>query len=306
MTNPAHKISPAARGRLQRAASYTSLSVALLLVGAKIWGWQQTSSVALLSSLVDSFLDVMASGITVVAVRVALRPADSEHRFGHGKAEGLAALAQSLIITASAIYVLTEAIERLFVPQAIAKPEIGVGVMALSIVLTTCLVLFQNSVVKKTGSMAISADAMHYRADLFVNVGVLAAIPLTNLTGITYIDPMVGIAIAVYILFGTFEMGSNALDVLLDRELSHEKRKRIEAVAREHPAVKGFHDLRTRFGGNRYFIQFHLELDPDMTLLHAHLIMDEIEDKVRAMFPRCEIIVHTDPLGFEEKRDSFD
>lgn len=293
-------------GMLQRSAGYASLSVALFLVGAKIWAWGETSSVSILSSLVDSFLDVLASAITVISVRVALLPADSEHRFGHGKSEGLAALAQSVIITISAVYVLLEAVQRIANPRLIVNPEIGVGVMVVSVVMTVGLLAFQRMVVKHTGSMAISADAMHYRSDLLVNLGIIVAIPLTAWTGIAMIDPLVGIAVAAYILWGTYDIGSKALDVLLDRELPDQERARIEAAAREHSEVLGFHDLRTRFGGDHHFIQFHLELDPATTLLETHLIMDRVEDSVRKLYPDCEIIVHADPLGFEEKRDSFD
>jgi ferrous-iron efflux pump FieF len=293
-------------GALQRAASYASLSVAMILVAAKIWAWQETSSISILSSLVDSFLDVLASAITVIGVRVALRPADSEHRFGHGKAEGLAALAQSIIITASAIYVLIKALQRVSAPQEISNPEIGVGVMLGSICLTLGLLAFQRYVVRHTNSMAISADAMHYRSDLLVNLGVIVALPLTAWTGVALIDPLLGIAIAIYILWSTYDIGSQALDVLLDRELPEGARAGIEAAARDHPQVRGFHDLRTRFGGNRHFIQFHLELDPDTTLVDAHIVLDAVEDNVRALYPGCEIIVHADPLGFEEKRDTFD
>lgn len=293
-------------GNLQRAASYASLCVALSLVAAKLWAWQETDSISILSSLVDSFLDVLASAITVIGVRLALRPADSEHRFGHGKAEGLAALTQSIIITVSAVYVLFEAVQRLTAPQQINNPEIGMSVMLVSIAMTLGLLAFQRYVVKRTKSMAISADAMHYRSDLLVNLGIIVALPLTTWTGATMIDPLLGISIAAYILWSTYEIGTKALDVLLDRELPADERTGIESAARQHPQVLGVHDLRTRFGGNRHFIQFHLELDPDTTLVDAHHVLDEVEDNVRALYPGCEIIVHADPLGFEERRDTFD
>jgi len=290
---------------LQRIASYASLSVALLLVGAKVWAWLATGSVSLLSSLVDSFLDVLASGITVVAVRVALTPADAEHRFGHGKAEGLAALAQALIIAGSAIYVFSEAVNRLLNPAPVTEPVTGVSVMLLSIALTLGLVAFQNYVVRRTDSMAINADAMHYKTDLLINLAVAITIPIAAWTNFTLVDPLIGIAIAFWILHATYGIATGALDVLLDRELPEEERNRIYSVAMAHKDVRGFHDLRTRFGGNRYFIQFHLELDPDTTLLDTHLILDEVEDEVRAAFPNADIIVHADPVGFEEQRDDF-
>jgi ferrous-iron efflux pump FieF len=297
---------PQHTGNLQRAASYASLSVALILVVAKLWAWLSTQSISVLSSLVDSFLDVLASGITVIAIRVALQPADSEHRFGHGKAEGLAALAQSAIITASAGFVLFKALQRLSDPQPIQQPEAGIGIMLLSIVMTLGLVAFQRSVIRKTGSIAISADAMHYRADIMLNLSVAIAIPLAVWTKWTLIDPLIGIAIAGYILHSTYQIATSALDVLLDRELPDSERQAIEKIARAHPDVLGFHDLRTRSGGHHYIIQFHLELATTTSLLESHRIMDEVEDTIRAAYPDCEIIVHADPLGFEEPRDDFD
>jgi len=287
-------------------ASFASLSVAVTLVATKIWAWWVTSSISVLSSLVDSFLDVFASSITVVAVYYSLRPADSEHRFGHGKSEGLAALAQSLIITMSAIYVGMEAAERLMNPQAIKNPTIGVGVMAFSIALTLGLVVYQRYVIRATGSMAIAADSLHYEMDLAVNLSVAIAVVLAGWTKWSLIDPLVGIGVAAYIIWSTYGIATRALDVLLDRELPEEDRERIRELASAHPEVHGFHDLRTRFGGSQYFIQFHLELKPDKTLLEAHRIMDAVEDAIQKVYPNCEIIVHTDPLGFEEMRDGFD
>jgi len=292
--------------KLRRRASYASISVALTLVATKIWAWLATGSISVLSSLVDSFLDVLASSITVVAVYYAMQPADSEHRFGHGKAEGLAALAQSLIITLSAIYVGTEAVERLANPQAIGNPGVGVGVMGVSIALTLALVAYQRYVVRITGSMAIAADSVHYEADLAVNLGVIVAVILAGWTNWSLIDPLVGLGIAAYILWTTFGIATRALDVLLDRELPPQDRERIRDLAIAHPDVHGFHDLRTRFGGSTYFIQFHLELKPDTTLLDAHRIMDSVEDAIHEIYPKCEIIVHTDPLGVDEMRDGFD
>lgn len=293
-------------GKLKRSASYASLSVAFTLVATKIWAWLATSSISVLSSLVDSFLDVLASSITVVAVYYAMQPADSEHRFGHGKAEGLAALAQSLIITISAVYVWIEAAERLANPQAIGSPMIGVGVMGVSIALTLALVAYQRYVIRETGSMAISADSMHYQADLAVNLSVAIAVMLAGWTNWSLIDPLVGFGVAAYILWSTYGIATRALDVLLDRELPPEDRERIRDLAIAHPDVHGFHDLRTRFGGSTYFIQFHLELNPDTTLMNAHRIMDSVEDAIHEIYPKCEIIVHTDPLGVDEMRDGFD
>jgi ferrous-iron efflux pump FieF len=291
---------------LPQLASYASLSVALFLVGLKIWAWLATDSVAVLSSLADSFLDVLASGITVTAIWISSQPADREHRFGHGKAEGLAALIQALIITLSAFYVCYEAVDRFLNPVEVKQPGIGASVMAVAIILTLALQAFQHYVVKQTGSLAIAADATHYRSDLFINFGVGITIMLSVWTTATWIDPAVGILVAIVILYSTYSIATDALDVLLDKELPQSDRQRIYAIAIDHPEVHGFHDLRTRFGGARCFIQFHLELEPEISLTRTHEILDEVEDSVRAAYPQADIIVHPDPLGFEERRDQFD
>ena len=298
--------STARANRLQRYASYASLCVAITLVFAKIWAWSETGSVSILSSLVDSFLDVLASAITVIAVYYALRPADSEHRFGHGKSEGLAALLQAFIVTISAIYVWIEAIERILDPQTVSNPETGLAVMGLSIALTLGLVFFQSYVVRITGSMAIAADSMHYRADLLVNISVALAVVIAGWTDWSLVDSLVGLAIAAYIIWSAFSIATTALDVLLDRELPQKDREQIHAIATAHSKVRGFHDLRTRSGGSIYFIQFHLELDPTTTLIDSHRILDEVEDEIRKTYRECEIIVHADPFGFDEMRDAFD
>lgn len=292
--------------RLPQLASYASLSVALLLIVLKFWAWAETNSVSILSSLADSFLDVLASAITVVAVWASSKPADREHRFGHGKSEGLAALLQSIAISLSAVYVCYEAIQRFITPQPIVSPETGIAVMAIAIVLTIGLQFFQHHVIKRTGSMAIAADAVHYRSDLLINFGVTATILISTWSDSLIVDPIVGICIAGCILYSTYGIGRKALDVLLDRELPDAERRRIKELAVAHPDVHGFHDLRTRFGGSRYFIQFHLELSPNKTLLQTHEILDEVESNVRAAFPLADIIVHPDPLGLEERRDEFD
>jgi ferrous-iron efflux pump FieF len=306
MHSPAAKHNSAEMAKLQRLAGYASLSVASILIIAKFWAWVSTDSVSILSSLVDSFLDMLASSITVIAIYFSLMPADSEHRFGHGKSEGLAALMQAIIVTTSAIYVFKEAVLRILEPQPVQNPAGGIAVMALSIALTFALLTFQKHVTKVTGSIAIAADSVHYRSDLLINLSVVVAVFVTGWINLPLLDPLVGIGIGCYIVWNTYEIAVGALDVLLDRELPEEERNRIYEIAVAHPKVLGFHDLRTRSSGSKLFIQFHLELDPDTPLLRAHKILDEVEDSVRNAYPRCEIIVHPDPLGFEEMRDGFE
>jgi ferrous-iron efflux pump FieF len=299
------QLDPRQRTRLVKLASYASLSVALALVALKTWGWQTTGSVSLLSSLADSVLDVLASGITFWAVRYSLSPADAEHRFGHGKSEGVAALLQSLIVTGSALFVCVEALKRVLEPQAIRAPEIGVSVIFVATAVTIFLVGFQRYVARRAKSVAISADAMHYQADLLVNLGVGLSLILTPWIGWMPLDPIVGLLIALYILWSAFGIGQRALEILLDHEIPLRDRETIKGIALGHPDVKGFHDMKTRFGGNHYIVQFHLEMEPDITLLKTHEILDDVELGIRNRFPGCEIIVHADPLGLPERRDAF-
>ncbi len=294
------------RTLLIKSASYASLVVALSLVLLKAWGWQETSSVSLLSSLADSVLDVFASAITFWAVRYSLSPADSEHRFGHGKSEGLAALVQALIIAGSGLYVCFEAIRRIFSPRDIDAPEIGLGVVIVASAATVLLVSFQRYVGRKTGSVAIKADAAHYQTDLMINLGVGLAIVMTSWTGFAIIDPLVGMIIALVVLNSVLDIANRSLQILLDHEIPFEDRQTIEAIARAHTNVLGFHDMKTRFGGNHFIVQFHLEMDPDITLLRTHEILDEVEAEVEQRYPGIEILIHADPLGLYEKRDDFE
>lgn len=291
--------------RLLRAASYASMLVALALIVLKAWAWVATDSVALLSSLADSILDLLASAVTFFAVKVAVSPADSEHRFGHGKSEGISSLVQAIIVTGSAAYVGIEAVARLIVPSPIRQPDIGIAVMLVSLALTTGLVVFQSIVVRRTGSLAISADSVHYRADLMSNVAVLAAIFLSARWDLYVVDPLLGLVVVVLILISVRTIVGQALDVLLDRELPDEERDRIQVIGASHPEVRGLHDLRTRSSGSAQFIQFHLELDPHLSLAQAHEICDSVERDIRQAFPTAEVLIHADPLGVPEDRDPF-
>jgi len=300
------KPDPRRHAWLMKSATYASVGVALCLVIAKAWAWRATDSVALLSSLADSLLDVLASLLTFWAVRYSLSPADHEHRFGHGKSEGLAALLQGIIIAASALFVCREAIGRFVEPRAIEQPDIGLLVMIASTFGTVLLVGYQRYVSSHTGSIAISADAMHYTADILVNLSVAGAIILTAWTGWQLMDPLVGIAVAVYILIGAFRMVMQALDILLDREIPEADRERVRQMALAHEEVLGLHDMRTRRGGSHYIIQFHLDLPPEISLWRSHEILDEVESSIREHYPRCEIIIHADPLGILEAKDDFE
>jgi ferrous-iron efflux pump FieF len=291
--------------RLARLATYASVSVALCLIAIKTGAWLITDSVALLSSLIDSLLDVFASVVTLIAVRQAQVPADREHRFGHGKAEAIAALAQSAFVIGSAVLLLFEVGGRLLHPRTIEKPEIGIAVILVTIVLTLCLVIFQRWVVSRTGSIAIAADSLHYRGDLLMNAAVIAALVLSTWGGWALADPVFGALIAVYLAYNAWRIIREALDMLMDRELPESDRMRIYAIASAHPDAHRAHDLKTRRSGNTAFIQFHLELDQNMLLVRAHKIADEVEALIRKEFPDSEIIIHQDPEGIDEDHDQY-
>ena len=301
-----HLVTGADRPRLLRLASYASVSTAACLVVLKLWAWQITDSVSLLSSLVDSGLDVLASLITFFAIRVSLRPADREHRFGHGKAEGLAALAQSVIITGSAAFVLKETFERLMNPTGVEQVGYGVTVMLISAAMTLVLVGVQRYVRLRTGSTAIAADAMHYKTDLAINLGVAAAIAATAWPQGWLADPLVAAAVIVYLLYGVWQIARNALDILMDREIPDEDREKIARLAESHPEVRDIHDLKTRHGGSNYIVQFHVLLDADLSLRQAHTILDDVEERIRAEFPNCELLLHPDPEGYMSGGAEFD
>ena len=286
--------------RLMRLATYASVSVASVLIVTKFVAWVMTDSVSLLSTLVDSLLDAAASVVNLIAVRHALQPADAEHRFGHGKAEPLAGLAQAAFIVGSAVFLLFEAGDRVVSPHMVVRAPIGYAVVVFSIVLTIALVLFQRYVVRKSGSVAISADSLHYQTDVLINGSVLVSLFLSSEMGIAHADPLFAIGIAVYIIYTASRIGKEALNILMDRELPDEERERIKEVARSQPGVQGVHDLRTRSSGAQVFIQMHVEIDGDLPLREAHEIADRVEIEVGNAFPNAEVIVHQDPDDIDE------
>lgn len=291
---------PAEKARLMRRATYASFAVALLLIIAKLSAWLASDSVALLASLVDSLLDALASLVNLLAVRHSLTPADDEHRFGHGKAEALAGMAQAVLIAGSAIFLIAEAIQRLMAPQPMEHGIAGIAVMIFSILLTGLLVLYQRRIVNRTGSLAISADRLHYVGDLATNLTVIAALLLASRPELFWVDAAGALVVAAIIVKSAFDIIRGAFDNLMDREMADADRDRIIAVVRAHPQARAAHDLRTRQAGNRAFIQLHLELDPDITLRAAHRISDEIEAELLRLFPGAEVIIHQDPAGYDE------
>jgi len=280
-------------------AAIASLFVSVLLVSIKAFAYFASDSVAMLASLADSALDLFTSSLNLFAIRTALAPADNEHRFGHGKAEPLAGLGQAAFITASALFLVIQAIQRILDPQPISNSGEALAVMAVSIVFAIALILYQRAVVAKTGSLAVHADATHYFADLLTNIGVVAAIVLAAGLHWQLADPLIAIAVALIMLTGAWKVGRTSLDQLMDRELPDEDRARIARIALTHDAVKNVHDLKTRAAGLSCFIQVHLEMDPQMRLTEAHAVSDAVEKAILNAYPNAEVIIHQDPEGLE-------
>jgi ferrous-iron efflux pump FieF len=289
---------------MMRRATQAAVTVAITLVGIKLAAHALTGSVSMLSSLVDSILDSAASVVNLLAVRHALSPADREHRFGHGKAEPLAGLAQAVFIGASAVYLVVEAGLRLRTPHGLDLPWIGISVMLVSIALTAALVAYQRRVIAATGSIAVRADYLHYVGDVLVNGGVIVALILSGYYDWPRADPVIALAIAAYIVGNTAAIIRQSVGQLMDSELPESERERIAFIAREHPEVRDMHDLRTRVAGRTTFVQMHLELDGRLPLARAHAISDEVHDAIQREYPNAEILIHEDPAELEEPHRS--
>jgi ferrous-iron efflux pump FieF len=288
--------------RLNLLAAVASIGVATTLVTAKLVIWIITGSVAVLGTLVDSGLDVIASVVTFISVRQAAQPPDRAHRYGHGKAEAIGALIQAGFVLGSAFFLANEALRRLITPQAIAQSGIGIAVLLFAILLTALLIAVQHFVVRRTGSIAIAADSLHYRSDLLMSLAVILAMVLVEATGFAVIDPLSGLGIVGLLLYSALGVARRALDMLMDRELPSESRARIRKLALGHPRAHNVHDLRTRRAGSDVFIELHLELDADLNLEQAHDITHEVEARIRAAFPEADILVHQEPAGLEDPR----
>lgn len=284
---------------LLRLVTFASVAAACLLIMVKLVAYLNTGAMSILASLLDSSMDAAASIINLIAVRYALTPADSNHRFGHGKAESLAALCQALFILGSFVFLVHEAAHRLLAPQAIADIGSGMLTMLFAMAITGSLVVLQAYVVRRTKSPAVHADSVHYRADLMSNAATLAALYFAG-EGITLADPLFALLIAGYLLFSTREILRQAMNELLDRELPNAQRQAITSRVLAHPEVRGLHDMRTRQSGRTPIIQLHLEMDADISLKEAHRIADEVELMILDRLPNADIVVHQDPVGIKE------
>jgi ferrous-iron efflux pump FieF len=285
------------RASLTTRAALASVAAALFLLALKSYAAWATGSVAMLGSLADTGLDLIASLVTLFGVRVAAIPADRDHRFGHGKAEALAAMAQVALISISAIGIGWQAAARLIAGARATHAEYGIAVSLAAILVTLALVAYQRKVVRRTGSVAIRTDSVHYQSDLLLNLSVIVALVVDQYLGFTGADPVFGLAIAAWLLFGAWRASSHALDQLMDREWPEEKRLRFLAIASSRAEAKGIHDLRTRSSGALDFAQFHIWVDPAMTVAAAHDVVEAIENDLAREFPGCEVLIHLDPEG---------
>jgi len=284
-----------APGILMKRAAIASVAVSLFLMAIKAGAYFASHSVAMLASLADSALDLFASALNMFAIRHALAPADAEHRFGHGKAEPLAGLAQSAFIAASALFLSLQAVQRIVTPEPLDNSLPALAVMCVSILATILLVFYQRRVLALTGSLAVEADSTHYTSDLITNVGVIAALILASWWPLA--DPLIALCVVGVLVWTAWGVGRRSLDQLMDHELPEEDRDRIRRIAESHASVKNVHDLKTREAGLSTFIQLHMALDHAMTLAEAHAVSEGVEQAIRDAYPGAEVIIHQDPVS---------
>ncbi|MBO9576019.1 MAG: cation diffusion facilitator family transporter [Sphingobium sp.] len=288
----------ATSGALNSRAAVASTAVALLLAVLKSYAAWRTGSIAMLGSLTDTGLDLIASLVTLIAVRVAAQPADYQHRFGHGKAEALAALFQVSLISIAALGIIVRSVTRFGGGDGEpGQAEYGIGVSLFAIAVTFALLAYQAHVIRSTRSVAIKADNLHYKSDLALNGSVILALVLEVYLHWHGADALFGLAIGLWLGWGAWSTATHAIDQLMDKEWPLEKRAHFLEVASKHPELQGIHDMRTRTSGTHDFVQFHMWVDPDMTVAQAHEVMDEVEAKLRAEFPALDILIHPDPVG---------
>jgi len=288
-------------GPLNRSAAFASIAAASFLLALKAWAAWATGSTAMLGSLADTTLDLVASLATLLGVWIAAQPADDKHRFGHGKAEAIAALFQIVLISISALGIASRAVEELLAGSRVAAAEEGIGVSLVAILVTFALLAWQRYVIRRTGSLAIRTDNVHYQSDLLLNVAVILALVLDRYAGFSQADPLFGLGIAAWLGWGAWNASRQVLEQLMDHEWPVEKKQRFLDVLARNPDITGVHDLRTRTSGDRDFVQFHVWVDSNMTVREAHKVMDEIERRLHAEFPDLEILIHPDPEGLVDE-----
>jgi ferrous-iron efflux pump FieF len=297
LTTHAPSLAAGEKGQLMRQATYASVTVATLLLLGKLFAWWQTDSLSMLSSFTDSVFDVVMSAINLLAVRYALKPADDDHRFGHSSIEDIAGLAQCAFIFAAMSMILLQSVERLANPHPVlGEPALGIGISIIGIVLTTGLVLFQGFVTRRTKSLVVASDRIHYLGDILFNIGVLAAFVLSSYMGLVWADAAIAIVIVLVVLWSNRTIGIRAFNNLMDREMPDEEKASILAIVKAIPEIRGHHKLKTRYSGTKAFVQLHIEIDAALNFRDAHAITERLEDNLLAQFPGAEVIVHPDPV----------
>lgn len=288
--------------RLKKIAAVSSISLAILLCALKTVAVFYTDSLAVLSSMVDSLSDILASLVTFFAVKISIKPASNNYRYGYGKAEALSALFQSLFVAASGLFILYDSIMRFWYPIELKQTGFGLAVMIFSLAATIVLVVFQQIVARKTNSQAIAADSLHYKVDILTNLSIIISLGIVRFFGVEQADTIIAVFIAVYLLWNAYDLGKDAVGLLLDRELDVKIREDVLAIISSHKLKLRAHDLRTRDLGGVYMFEFHLELDGNLDLYTTHKYTDEVENLIRKKYPNAQIIIHQDPKGIVEDR----
>ncbi len=291
----------AERSALATRAAVASVVMALFLIALKAWAALETSSMAMLGSLADSGLDLVASLVVLLGVRISALPADSDHRFGHGKAEALAAMAQVVLISVSAVVIGVRSVQRLLRGAETQQAELGIGVSLVAMLVTIALIAYQRHVVRRTNSVAIATDRLHYASDLLLNASVIAALALDQYFGLVGADAVFGLLIGLWLARSALVASSQAMDQLMDREWPDDERQRFLAAAAEYPELAGLHDLRTRSSGTHNFVQFHVWVPEHWTVREAHDRIDRADEALQKRFPHTEILIHLDPEGHTDR-----
>lgn len=292
--------------KLKATAVSASISVSVFLSFIKAVAAFSTGSLSVLSSMIDSLSDILASSVSFIAVRFSNRPLSASHRYGYGKAESVSALIQSAFITGSGGFILYDGINRFIHPKIIEQSLFGVAIMCVSIVFTSLLIYFQYYVIKKTKSPALKADSAHYFVDLLTNFAIILSLLSVHYLHWEWLDVLTAIIISAYLLWNACKIALEALSELTDQEVNPEIRQELVNITLQVPEVKGYHDLRTRFSGSAMFVEIHLEMDGNLPLIRAHKIADEVEDKIISRFPETQVLTHQDPFGLREKRLDYE
>jgi len=294
--------------RYKKLAVTASVLCSCVLFAVKLFASLATGSLAILSSLIDSLSDIVASLISFIAVKISLKPASCSYRYGYFKAEHLSALAQAAFLAGSGLFVMYNGVDRFIHPTLLKQTQVGIFVMVVSLILTLFLIVFQKHVSKHTNSMAIKADSAHYVSDILTNLSIILSLIVVEVFHITWFDTLTAFAIAFYLLFYAFQIALESIDALMDKELSEEVRQNVLSMIQSITQIKGVHDLRTRDLGSIYYFELHIELNGNLSLLEAHQITELAEEKIKQAYPKAQVLIHQDPFGIKEDRldDTFE